>query len=135
MQAIPHHIKTSQLNLPRRSSPNCRLKSCLKNHNINTWFQQAGEGSSSRKRGSSPATIPTSKRRKEQEEDEGKVSKASPRKGGEEMAIMATTPRPQPMRKTAILKMAEKTSLTPQPMEMCSPSPTRRLVKLFNNSL
>merc|ERR1719331_625327 len=39
---------------------------------------------------------------------------------------LATTPRPPPMRKTAILKMAEKTSLTPQPMEMCSPSPTRR---------
>merc|ERR1719370_813262 len=39
---------------------------------------------------------------------------------------MATTPRPPPMRKTAMLKMAEKTSLTPQPMEMCSPSPTRR---------
>ena len=73
MLAIPHRIKTSQLNLPRRSSPNCRLKSCLKNHNINTRFQQAGEGSSSRKRGSSPATIPSSKRRKEKEEDAGKV--------------------------------------------------------------
>ena len=57
------------------------------------------------------------------------VKKATPRKVEEEMA-MATTPRPVPMRKTAILKMAEKTSLTPQPMEMCSPSPTRRLVKL-----
>ena len=78
------------------------------------------------------------KRRKEKDEEEGRemeglVKKATPRKVEEEMA-MATTPRPVPMRKTAILKMAEKTSLTPQPMEMCSPSPTRRLVISINNN-
>ena len=86
---------------------------------------QAGEVGSSRKRGASPATNPSSKRRKE---EGGSVDKETPRKEEEEMAL-ATTPRPPPMRKKAILKMAEKTSLTPQPMEMCSPSPTRRLVR------
>ena len=66
------------------------------------------------------------KRRKEGEEG-GLADQNTPmkRRGAEEM-MMATTPKPAPMRKTAMLKMAEKTSLTPHPMEMCSPSPTRR---------
>ena len=125
MQATPHRIRTSQLNLPRRSSPNCRFEN-LKSTTALIYPTQAGGGSSGRKRGSSPATTPSSKRRKEKDGEEGYVNK-------EEMA-MATTPRPPPMRKTAILKMAEKTSLTPQPMEMCSPSPTRRLVKFLRIS-
>ena len=102
--------------------PNYRFEN-IKSPTTLSFPTQAGGGSNSRKRVSSPATTQTSKRRKEKDDE------ATPKKGGEEMA-MATTPRPPPMRKTAMLKMAEKTSLTPQPMEMCSPSPTRRLVKL-----
>ena len=125
-------IKTSLQIRPRRLLQSCRLKDFYGRFLIykqGVWTEgnafQAGEGGSSRKRGASPATNPSSKRRKE---EGGSVNKETPRKEEEEMAL-ATTPRPPPMRKKAILKMAEKTSLTPQPMEMCSPSPTRRLVR------